>query len=425
MGGGCWMSNKEYSPIKLQLEEAIWLDHRAQNAEIVSLELIPEVDVLEDEFFVNIRGYLVLSGRFETEQEEEESLDLESSSLAEQLQFDPLHVQPKEIYQQEYRGKIKHRFPFDVTVPANKISNLNDVYVQVEQFDYTITDGHRLHIKTDISITGIESETEETSEGKTEKKEKVSGKNSLSPSLDVTAFRNNENKEPKQELKEVSKETETSKVWDDFLPPKEETKQEVKGQEEELIVELKEEVKEEPKAEIREEEPKEVIPAEKWQERLLPEETTIEASLEEQQEERPEVLGEEGTLKEADEAEEKVVPLITQEIKTTFNSKPEERERDSTEVSQSKDETEEEEVQGEGQTTNRTVSFLTKLMEHGNEGEEQTRTSQLRMCIIQHNESLEDISKRYSLSVYEIMKVNRLETDQTSKGQILYIPYSN
>lgn len=49
-------------------------------------------------------------------------------------------------------------------------------------------------------------------------------------------------------------------------------------------------------------------------------------------------------------------------------------------------------------------------------------TSQLKMCIIQRDETLEHISQRYSLPVSKIVEVNRLASEQVVAGQILYIP---
>jgi stage VI sporulation protein D len=50
------------------------------------------------------------------------------------------------------------------------------------------------------------------------------------------------------------------------------------------------------------------------------------------------------------------------------------------------------------------------------------RSSQLKMCIIQRDETLEQISQRYALPVSKIVEVNRLATEQLVAGQILYIP---
>jgi len=50
------------------------------------------------------------------------------------------------------------------------------------------------------------------------------------------------------------------------------------------------------------------------------------------------------------------------------------------------------------------------------------RSSQLKMCIIQRDETLEHIAQRYSMPVSKIVEVNRLATEQLVAGQILYIP---
>ena len=104
------MSKEPYTPIRFQLEESIWLDHHSNSAEIISLELEPEIEVLEERNYISITGNLVLKGRFEAfEGEGEQSFDLESSSLAEQLQFQPLRVEQKEIFEDDLRGKIEKR----------------------------------------------------------------------------------------------------------------------------------------------------------------------------------------------------------------------------------------------------------------------------------------------------------------------------
>lgn len=378
------MSEKENSPIKLQLEEAIWLDQRAKNAQIVSLELVPDVDIVEDDYFVNIRGHLVLTGKYEAE-EEEDSLDLESSSLAEQLQFDPLSVEPKEIYEQEYRGRIDHRFPFDVSVPASKVKNPEDIYVHIDQFDYTLSDGHRLQIKTEISITGIE-QVQETEE-----------------------------KKPEQ------------KVWSDFLPARKEVQEEGND-----VRDEQRERKEEQAVKLNDQ------PSDVTQVRLE------QASTEEHQEEQKEEQQENGVEQESREEEaqgekqqeasssegeeqrvdEPVASPSPQEIKTTFSSRPEAEGPEVEEPAQAKEEeAEEEREEVKPEHRSKTVSFLSKLMENREDGQEEEK-KRLRMCIIQQNETLEDISERYDISVYELMKANNLESDQVTKGQILYIPKS-
>lgn len=326
------MSSNQYSPIRFQVQESIWLDHHSRAAEITSLELEPEVDVVDEGGLINIRGSLVLTGRFETaEEEDEESLDLESSSLADQLHFQPLRVEQKEIYQKEHRGKIEKRFPVDVTVPSNKVDYLEDVYMQVDQFDYTISEGHRLNIQAEVLITGVRTES-----------------NTLPLTFDVAAAR-----EEREEKEEVLEEV------------------------------LEEEARYETASEV------------------VQDESRVEDEDEDEDEDH-------------EHESEKVIPIFNQEIRTNFQSAP--SEEDTYEEDEEGDPAEKEERVEQSKTT----GFLEQLM--SGKDEEEKGVTRLRVCIVQRDESLDIIADRYEIQVQEIMRTNRLETEQISQGQLLYIP---
>lgn len=149
------MTEQEQSPIRFSIEEVILLDQEADVARIVSLDLEPNVKVYEKDGLVHIQGDLVLEGSMLPEGAQEDALDLESSSLADQLKFKPLNAEQQEIYERNSIGKIEKKFPVDVTVPADKISRMEDVYVDVEQFDYSVEDGNGLNIKAEITLLGV------------------------------------------------------------------------------------------------------------------------------------------------------------------------------------------------------------------------------------------------------------------------------
>ncbi|UFJ39070.1 LysM peptidoglycan-binding domain-containing protein [Brevibacillus humidisoli] len=54
-------------------------------------------------------------------------------------------------------------------------------------------------------------------------------------------------------------------------------------------------------------------------------------------------------------------------------------------------------------------------------GEEET-FSKLKMCIIQRDETIQEIAERYSLTVSHILEVNNLSSERLVEGQVLYIP---
>ncbi|GGG20468.1 LysM peptidoglycan-binding domain-containing protein [Paenibacillus abyssi] len=61
--------------------------------------------------------------------------------------------------------------------------------------------------------------------------------------------------------------------------------------------------------------------------------------------------------------------------------------------------------------------FLSKQSEH-------TEFRKLRLCIVQREETLESIASRYAINPREIVLYNRLSDQTVSEGQVLYIPKS-
>lgn len=409
------MSKKKYSPIKFQMEETIWLDHRSQSAEITNLELEADIELIENGDHVNITGNLVLSGRFLTSDEEnEESLDLESSSLAEQLHFQPLRVEQKELIDGKNRGKIEKRFPIDVTVPANKIENLEDVLVSVDSLDYSISEGHRLNIEAEVSISGI----------LTNSAEEVSVNNQEDTNLNVH---------------DQSREFQVSASKEEAANEAIEVRQEQEG---EVPEELGAEIASNTQPAIREAEAVEENPIDALFNKPDPaqeeervgnlEEAEAEETLAAKQQDSSLNPQEESALREAassieddhpvdSSAEEKVVPLFKQEMRTNIQSLPSnDNDLEVSASAEASDNAEEDrESQDENEAVSRTSSFLTQLMSGEEKEEAYTR---LKMCIIQRDESIDDISERYSVSVQEILRVNQLDSAQIENGQIIYIP---
>jgi|GEM_PF-4157809 len=407
------MSKEQYSPIRFKLEESIWLDHHAQGAEIMSLELEPEIEVMEDEKYITITGHLVLRGRFEVSDEDGEgSLDLESSSLADQLHFQPLRVEQKEVHESEHRGKIEKRFPVDVTVPANKVEDIEDVYVKIDQFDYRITDGHLLQIESDIEITGILSEAKKVEKVDFEAEvEEQSGPNiapsPLLPSFDVAASKDeNAEYDPPRASEDLAQKEETHTVEAEADRQESEADTTVEEKREEVVAEVQEENQQEENEQV-----------ERFEEVTQEVESREESQEEESREEENQ---EEESREEENQEEDKVVPLFSQEIKTNFQSLPSMDEVASAEEL-SDDPEAAEEARAAAQKS--VTTFLSQLMST-REDEEEEQFTRLKMCIIQRNESLESISERYEIPVRDIMRVNQLESEQITEGQILYIPKS-
>lgn len=71
----------------------------------------------------------------------------------------------------------------------------------------------------------------------------------------------------------------------------------------------------------------------------------------------------------------------------------------------------------------KSVSFLAKLFREDDEEEEEEESySQMRICIVQENDTLETIAERYEVPKLQLLKQNRLEDDHLNEGQLLSIP---
>lgn len=69
----------------------------------------------------------------------------------------------------------------------------------------------------------------------------------------------------------------------------------------------------------------------------------------------------------------------------------------------------------------RKESYLADLF-GGEESNEEVKYEQLRICIVQDQDTLESISERYQVPKLQLLKLNRLADDDLSKGQLLTIP---
>lgn len=391
------MAQGNQGPIKFQIREEMWLDHNARSAEIASLSLEPEVEVLEESGLVMIKGYLNLSGRYDAFDEEDKALDVDADNFVEQLHFQPMNMDQRELYEKEHRGRISKRFPVDITVPQDKVKDINQVFVQVSHFDYNFEDGHRLQIEADVEISGIQSDREQdvvvekrNGELRAERAAEV-----YAP-FAVSATREEQDSRPDEMAAEAQVERD-GEVYQDATATQ---KDEENNTEEETSMNHRHEQYEEAYT---------ATPTD--EDRPTP---VNDVSTEETVQEDPELHAEKleaAELVEVDEApshveeDENVIQLFDKrEVQTKFHAAKSE---------------EEDVITGDDES--KTTAFLSQLMASKDE-EDASSTIRVTMCIAQKDESLEDIAERYALKVTDIMRFNSLQTQEIKQGQIIYIP---
>lgn len=136
------------------------------------------------------------------------------------------------------------------------------------------------------------------------------------------------------------------------------------------------------------------------------------------QEEEPEQVATSNEKDVQDQAEEKVVAKEEVEKIVHFKQRTEpvllEEERGRSE-SDAENQDAPEEVERAGQ-----ANYLLDLFDRDEESGE--GYSQMRMYIVQDEDSLEAVAEKYELSVAKMQRVNRLESSVVYQGQVLYVP---
>ncbi|WP_078545301.1 stage VI sporulation protein D [Litchfieldia alkalitelluris] len=441
------MTSENQSFLRFSVEESVWFQKGQEVSELVSISLDPNIVIQEHEQYVSIRGALQLTGEYRID---------ENTSDQDERDFTSVRVVNEVTTREDGVSELSHDFPVDITIPKNRIQNLDDVYVAIESFDYELPKRGCLQLVADLSISGIygsqqsvpsvedareEAEpielnypppavpTEEVSEPLVEPTAKVTPEVITQEEEQELAFAartsSEEDAVPAPEVTFGSQESpEKEEVSARSLVEEDESSDEVEmvnmdlyavpnhdleKPEEDLYtpfeVEARKEVYYENEEEVEEEASDVVTPIEVVQE---PEA--------EEEEEKEAVAQVEVTT----EVEVEVAPQP--KLQVGFKGRPEEKYRFGASSKNSTSAVEERSEEGEeAAVKSENALYLTKIFARDDEED----FTKMKICIAQYNDSLEAISERYEVSIQALVRVNQLsDPNHVSEGQLLYIPVS-
>ena len=113
---------------RIQLSEEV-----AGIAELEEIELLPYIQVISQEDQAALRGHLILTGLYRGEGEENAT------------------------------QRLEHYIPVEITVPLNRVTSLDEIGVEIENFDVDLLSERSLNITGVLSLRGIESFANDTS----------------------------------------------------------------------------------------------------------------------------------------------------------------------------------------------------------------------------------------------------------------------
>lgn len=340
---------------RFELNETIYFEKGQEVAEMKGISLDPDITIEEFNDYISIRGVIELQGEYEKkpyDEPEEDVIDLEN--------FESKHYVERVVDLEHGDAKFTHRFPVEISVPTYRVTDLNDVTVYIESFDYELPEENQLKLYSTIEIHGIhetmkEREAETAAESREEAYE--TEYDDVKPESDSFQFELKEQAESPPELESVST---------DHLPVLEEQKNES---------------------------PEEPMEKERWK------------------------YKETKTLKEffaqlpADESESDSISSSESSESSSDWDETSESESSSIAYELSSDEREEKSQEN--------VNYLSEMFR----GEDEEAYAKMRICIVQDKDTIESIAERYQITALQLIKQNGLDDEfEIRTGQLLHIP---
>ncbi|HLU22067.1 MAG TPA: hypothetical protein VKZ77_06245, partial [Bacillaceae bacterium] len=145
------MPDRQQTSLRFPLEESVWFEKGQEVDELISLSLDPYITVLDEVEFIVLKGSLELSGEY---RHAYSNSDVESFSVPGRT-----YMQTTEI-RNDGNSEFSHHFPVDITIPRSRVTNLEELEIEVESIDYDLLDGERLKLIADIYVHGVYSDNE-------------------------------------------------------------------------------------------------------------------------------------------------------------------------------------------------------------------------------------------------------------------------
>ncbi|MBS4191485.1 LysM peptidoglycan-binding domain-containing protein [Bacillus sp. FJAT-49705] len=414
------MSQGNQSCLRFSLEESVWFQKGQEVDDLITISLDPDILIQENDQYVTIQGALELSGeynRYDTGAIENE----ETFKAPKFIQY----VEERE----EGVCEFTHYFPVDITIPNNRIENIQDIDVIVESFDYVFPERSCMKLTANLTISGLYGDQQRSpSFAKEEEFETINRSSAAVSEIDLGTVER-PSKETIEEEKPVAKE-ELEEKEEIYIPfeaearkqPElvEKEKREISEIKVEILDEMRvnEEIKVEKLDEMREEEEilEEIIEEVKVEEEKV--RVTPEFSFSAQRnEESPPTAEEIYKMTEIEESLEQEVEVL----EDTAEQDGEWLEDEIFELEEQKPAAGKEEAapKKKKKISKKKSMTLTEFFARKTED----NVAKLKVCIVQNGDTVDTIAERYDITVQRLLSVNHIEINQDIyEGQVLYIP---
>lgn len=146
---------KDEEVFSFLLEDVLSFERGQEVADMISVFLDPDITVQPFNDDVSIRGIIELQGEYD--RLEEQTAD--ARGVWNQETFESRNYVDKVVDIGEERAIFSHQFPVEVTIPEYRVSNIEDVVMEIENFDYELMSPDQMNIQSSILIHGINQES--------------------------------------------------------------------------------------------------------------------------------------------------------------------------------------------------------------------------------------------------------------------------
>lgn len=459
------MEKNELGSYQIDIREIVQLSHaQLPIEEIEEMEIIPQIQIEENGAEIQISGSLFLYGDYKGNQEAgklDQNDDL-PESYEESVQFEPLSADRGPYSPLAKQDRFEYRIPVKITMPRNKVAEVDDVYAYINSFDYELKTPYQVEVVASLMISGFSEEKEEQPEDVETPIEFVHTAGDQW-NQDFQEYYTEQLQALQQEFEPISQEQqqkeeqvqqETPAVFhraeQELAPlppmpaeqaPEKPIVQEAQEQEIQDSPELKESPESPEALEVPQKVPKQSEPFEKLrpsQESEAEAETDTETETdnetqwdnvvplptlpENEREETAEALEEQEEVEEEKDVRVAISNKGTKQDQEPISSLASIFARIPKQEAKKEDEqaerSEHAKPSAEADQEENDALYLTNFME--NEAEQFTK---VKICIIQKDETIEEIAERYEMTVDAILRANGgAARNQVASGQLLYIP---
>ncbi|MFA1822532.1 stage VI sporulation protein D [Virgibacillus oceani] len=341
---------------RFELNESIYFEKGQEVTEMKGISLDPDITIEPFHDYISIRGVIELQGEYEKktyeEQGEEDVFNLDN--------FESKHYVERVVDLEDGDAQFTHRFPVEISVPTYRVTDLNDVTVHIESFDYELPEESLLKLYSTIEIHGIH---ETMKERDTESVEEAGEKSEEDPDT----LQRPENASFQFEVKDqADAPPELESFNTDHLPVLEEEQTEA---------------------------PEEPVEKDRWKYKETKTLKEFFSQLSSSESKSSSASSEESS----DSSSEWFETSVDESSSVPYELSSDDREEETTEE----------------------VNYLSAMFR----GEDEEGHTKLRLCIVQDKDTIESIAERYQISALQLIKQNGLDDEfEIRTGQLLHIP---